>query len=271
MLWPYIVQKTEGEFVPQSVFNALTAAAIAACGGPDHLIADPNACYSVFNATKATNGTWTARQAKIWEMIAIGPVDTQGNKLWSGILPGTSYGIIAGTQPFALAAGWVKNWILKDPQVDWKTLTYTNFVDIFHRGRESNVDDVNTDNPDLSAFRDAGGKLVSWHGWADPLIGGNGTFDYRVQVDKKMGGAAKVDEFYRLWMAPGVGHCGGGGPTPTDPFGALVRWVEKGDAPETMPAQGGGQQRELCRHPMINKYKGEGTVSAASSWTCALP
>ena len=91
-----------------------------------------------------------------------------------------------------------------------------------------------TDNPDLTAFRDRGGKVVIWHGWADQLISSEGTVDYYKRLQERMGGAKKTLEFARLFMAPGVGHCGGGtGPTPTGQLDARRRkhWQQRARLP----------------------------------------
>ena len=80
---------------------------------------------------------------------------------------------------------------------------------------------IGTDNPDLSTFRDHGGKIVLWHGWADQLITTQGTIDYYKRVLQQMGGADKTARFLRFFLAPGIGHCGGGaGP---DAVGAVGR------------------------------------------------
>ena len=134
---------------------------------------------------------------------------------------------------------------------------------------------IGTDNPDLTAFRDRGGKAIVWHGWADQLISAEGTVDYYTRVQQRMGGAKKTSEFIRLFMAPGVGHCGGGaGPAPTGQLEALLAWVEEGKAPETLPAtrrdQSGGvtRSRPLCQYPLVAKYKGSGSTDDAANFTC---
>jgi len=273
MIWPYIVQNTEGEFVPTCVFDSLTAAAIKACSGPDGLIQDPNKCdfdASSVIGTPASCGTnITARQAKIFNKIMVGPVDGTGRRMWSGIVAGAPYSSLAGSQPFMLSSSWIRNFVLQQPSFDLKSLTYSSFVDIFNKSHAMFNDLIGTDNPDLLPFKNAGGKLLSWHGWADQLIFANGTLDYRTRVEARMGGTAAVDEFYRLWMVPGVQHCSGGsGAVPSDPLGALVNWVEKGEAPDTLAGAGPGIQRSLCRYPMTTKYKGYGDVKAAASWIC---
>src|SRR5207248_312819 len=86
-----------------------------------------------------------------------------------------------------------------------------------------------THNSDLSAFRNAGGKLLSWQGLTDNILFPQAVLKYRREVDKSLGGWESVNNFYRLFFVPGVNHCGGGyGPWPNDPLGALVEWVEKG-------------------------------------------
>jgi feruloyl esterase len=132
-----------------------------------------------------------------------------------------------------------------------------------------------TDNPDLSAFKARGGKIVMWHGQSDPLIYPGGSIDYYTGVQKAMGGADKTSDFYRLYLAPGVGHCGGGaGPAPSGQFEAVVRWVEEGKAPDTLDAvrrdQSGAtaRSRVLCPYPATAHYKGNGSTDEARSFEC---
>lgn len=285
-VWPFVVQTVEGEFVSTCVLDGLTAAAINLCDGDDGaldgLIANPNTC--TFDATTwvgqaiqcddGTNATVTDKEAGIFNSIAHGPVDTSGEKLFSGMTLGTSYTLVASSTPFVLLASWIQDFVLNDPGFNLSSITYETFPQIFNLSRTLWNARIGSDNPDLSAFQAHGGKLLSWHGFADSLIGGNGTLDYASRVHATMGGPAVVDDFYRLFMAPGVEHCGGGyGATPTDPFDVLVAWVENGTAPETLAAQGGSGTstfaRNLCKYPAVLQYSGSGNVSDAGSWTCA--
>jgi hypothetical protein len=114
-----------------------------------------------------------------------------------------------------------------------------------------------------------------WHGFADQLIVPGGSIDYYDSVTQKLGGGYKRTQgFARLFMAPGVGHCGGGsGPQPQGLFDAVVDWVERGKAPDTIlaskPAVGGGTQtRPLCPYPTVAKWSGFGSTEVASNFVC---
>lgn len=132
---------------------------------------------------------------------------------------------------------------------------------------------IGTDDADITGFQKRGGKVLVWHGWADPLIYPQGTIEYYERVREKLG--AKIDDVMRLYLAPGVGHCGGGeGAPPQAPFQALQAWVEQGVRPETLAAvrrdQAGKvvRSRPLCRYPGVAKYKGAGNIDDAASFTC---
>ena len=142
----------------------------------------------------------------------------------------------------------------QNPQLDGNTITLPAYERFWEQSVEQYNTVFGTDNPDLTAFRDRGGKVVIWHGWADQLISSEGTVDYYKRVQERMGGAKKTAEFARLFMAPGVGHCGGGaGPTPSGQLDALRVWVEEGKAPDTLAAtrQAAGvtRTRPLCQYP----------------------
>jgi len=149
---------------------------------------------------------------------------------------------------------------------------------------------LNAINPDLSAFRARGGKLILYHGWNDPAIPAVNTVNYYESVIAKMG-RPQADSFTRLYMAPGVQHCGGGpGPenfgealdaTSTDPQHniriALENWVEKGTAPSSFvvsksaSANSPAVTRPMCPYPQAAKYKGSGDPNQAENFVCAGP
>jgi feruloyl esterase len=132
-------------------------------------------------------------------------------------------------------------------------------------------------DPDLARFKARGGKLLLYHGWADPGPAPENTINYFSNVVSKLGGTQ--DDWMRLFLMPGVGHCGGGvGPDRADFLGALERWRDAGSAPDqivaTRAAGRGGQapmSRPLCPFPQVAKYKGSGNTNDASSFACAAP
>jgi hypothetical protein len=113
--------------------------------------------------------------------------------------------------------------------------------------------------------------LLSWHGQADNLVPTQALVGYRDRVENKNN---RVDDFYRLFLLPGVAHCGAGnGPVPTDDMGALVTWVEKGPAPATLAAahtnaDGATVTRNVCAYPKVARYTGHGSPSSAANFRC---
>jgi len=173
-------------------------------------------------------------------------------------------------QAFTFTADWIKYWLLQNPQFDANSLTPELFEHFWDQSIEQYGIVIGTDNPDLSAFRDHGGKLVLWHGWADQLITTQGTIDYYKRVLQQMGGAEKTAQFLRLFLAPGIGHCGGGpGAMPSGQLDALVSWVEDGKAPATLPASKQTRTRILCQYPLVPKYKGKGSTDDAANFACS--
>ena len=150
---------------------------------------------------------------------------------------------------------------------------------------------MNATDPDLKRFRDRRGKLIVYHGWNDPAISALSSVNYFCSVQNKMG-AKQTDGFFRLYLAPGVSHCGGG-PGP-DVFGqaisqaadaehgvskALERWVENGVAPDRIiatkytagPNPSVVRTRPLCPYPEVASYEGSGSTDDAASFACVEP
>jgi hypothetical protein len=179
-------------------------------------------------------------------------------------------------QPFPFTVDWLRYWITQNPQFDWTTMTPAAYEALWDRSFEQYNLAIGTDNPDLTAFRDHGGKTIIWHGWTDQLIPTDGSIDYYKRVQQQMGGAKKTSEFARFFLAPGVSHCAGGpGPQPSGVLDALVTWVEDGKAPETLTATRRDQtgavtrSRPLCQYPLVAKYKGTGSTDDAANFVCS--
>ena len=240
-LWSQAVFNEEHVAPTACEMDAFNTAALKACGGATTgYIADPQDCTwdprSLVGTQVECNGqelTITPALADAVRKVWQGPTLPNGKRLWPGPNIGADFSYLAASgSPFIVAADWAKYFVAKDPSFDATKLTYPSFFKLYAESVIEYNGVIGTDNPNLSAFRDAGGKLLSWQGQADQLIPTQNVVDYRHRVDQVMGGDARVDQFYRLFLLPGVQHCGGGpGPQPTDPLSQLVSWVEQGHAP----------------------------------------
>jgi hypothetical protein len=267
-------------------------------GLKDGLIDDPRACR--FDAKRDVPactaggdgaGCLTPAQAEAIDKVYSGPM-SKGTSLIAGFMPGSEavttaptgatnsgwVGAIVPAQPdakpadFNLAEGVFKYLVLDPPQPNFDTLTVDFDKAPETVARWSKIADAK--QADLSAFRKSGGKLIITYGWADqilqPLMGVN----YYEQVVRQNRNAG---EFARLFMMPGVAHCGGGvGPDRNDAVTAVIDWVEKGKAPDTLLASkvtNGAvvRTRPLCAYPQVARYKGQGSIDEAANFSCVAP
>jgi len=290
-LWGSVQENAVENPVPSCKLTAATAAAISACdaidGVKDGVIEDPKRCMfdpkTLLGVQAGDCGTFTQADVDIIRKLWQGPTREDGSLLWYGQSRGAdlnalmaSRGTPLKAQGFTFTVEWLRYWITQNPQFDWTTITPAAYQHYWDQSVEQYGLVIGTDNPDLAAFRDRGGKLIVWHGWADQLITAEGTIDYYNRVLQQMGGREKVSEFLRFFLAPGVSHCGGGaGPAPTGQLEALLAWVEDGKAPETLTAtrrdQAGAvtRSRPLCRYPLVAKYKGAGSTDDAANFVCS--
>lgn len=311
-IWPQVVMRLDvGAPIPPPKLMLATNRAIATCdaadGVTDGVIDDPRRCtYNPVEDTTITKASCapadssclSVAEAGAIQKIWSGAVNTTGSLLWPGLERGANLLGLAGANPFPIATDQGKYWVYLDPQWDWKTLNYTNYEAFFQKTVDVVGPVIATDNPDLSAFKARGGKLISYHGWNDNLIMPQGTVRYFDALQNKLGGAAAVSSFAKLFMVPGMGHCSGGaGPNqfgqgasgtsavvPADAdhdvFQAIMKWVEQGVAPEKIiatkftdddtakPVQ---RTRPLCPYPTLAKYKGSGSTDDAANFSCAPP
>lgn len=130
-------------------------------------------------------------------------------------------------------------------------------------------------SPDLSRFKAHGGKLLMYWGWGDPALNPKMGVNYYEQVSAHLG--SSTTDFFRLFMVPGMFHCGGGvGPSEFDAMTTMIRWVELNEAPDQVigtHSENGKQvrTRPLCPFPKVAKYKGTGNKDDAGSFTCDMP
>lgn len=291
-LWGSLVMKEAKNFLPMCKFSAATAAAVAACDGldgvKDGVIDDPAKCSydpkALVGSTTGDCGPITEADADVIRKIWEGPRRADGSVLWYGLPRGADFGGLSGTQgtppvgrPNPITLEWFRYFLTQNPQWDWTTITPGSYEQLWDQSVEQFSAVVATDNAELSRFRERGGRILMWHGQSDPLIYPGGSIDYYKRVVQQMGGAARTAEFLRFFLAPGVGHCGGGaGPAPTGQLAAVINWVESGKAPETLTAvrrdQSGAavRSRPLCQYPLVARHKGQGSTDAASNFECRV-
>jgi feruloyl esterase len=199
-----------------------------------------------------------------------------GEIIFPGLALGTELGWankIGGPEPNVIGTESFKYLVFKDPTWDWRTFDLETAVALADR-----IDNgaTNATSPDLKAFSMRGGKLLLFHGWRDQNFSAQSTIEYYKSVLDRMGSLGS-GEWLRLFLAPGMGHCGGGeGPNAFDAVTALEQWIESGKAPATIVASHRtdgkvDRTRPLCPYPQVAKYKGTGSIDEASNFTCVLP
>ncbi|PVH83855.1 tannase and feruloyl esterase [Cadophora sp. DSE1049] len=292
--WPQVVMQVSKTFPSNCEFNHFRQEAIRLCDGrdgvEDGIVAEPYTCdfdpFKLVGEVISCDGvqvTISNATANVVHRVIDGPRTPRGHSLWYGVAPSTSFTALAGTRevngvrvgaPFPIAVAWIRLFLLQDPKFDVTTIDYEDFAWLFSQGLNDFAWIVGSDETNLGALRSAGTKLLSWHGKIDDVLPYAATVRYRERVESEYGGAAVVDEFFRLFTPEGVAHCANGpGPVPVDPLGDLVRWVEQGEAPDTILGRtkvtdGTAGTRNICRYPLITKYKGVGDPKSPDSWHC---
>ena len=288
--------------VPLEKIGLVAEKVMAKCdqldGLKDGLIDDPRKCsfdpardVPACSAGTDSPSCLTPAQAATIKKIYSGPM-SKGKPLFPGFMLGSEQVTTApnGTtasawsnsiipaQPdakpadFNLAEGVYKYLVLDPPNATYDTLTLD-----FDRGPElvarwSKLADAK--DADLSKFSKKGGKLIMTYGWADQILQPLMGIRYYESVLAK---DKKAADFARLFMVPGMTHCGGGiGPDRTDAVTAVIDWVEKGKAPDQLLASKVVnnqvvRSRPLCPYPQVARYKGQGSIDDAANFSCVAP
>ncbi len=279
------VHKDEASYIPPAKYTLIHNAVVEACdsidGVKDGILEDPTRCQfdpKVLECKGPDESTClTAPQVVAARKIYSGAINPRTNRqIFPGLEPGSELGwaVLAGTQPFAIGDDYFKYVVFKDPSWDFKTLNFDSDVSLAEK-----LDNglINAADPNLKPYFGHGGKLLQYHGWSDWQISPLNSVHYYQSVLEALGGASKVQDSYRLFMAPGMGHCGGSeGPNTFDMVSALEQWVEKSQPPAQIVAsrsKNGKVERThpLCPYPQVAKYKGAGSTDDAVNFVCALP
>ena len=267
--------------LPQSKVDMVAKAVLAACdaqdGVKDGIVSNPEACRFDPVALQCKSsadeaGCLTAKQVQSARQ-AYAAVKTKSGDV---VYPGHAFGFENGwriPQPGAplnpLFADMPR--YLSRQDAKWDVMTFDLDADL--AAAVKNGGSIESNDPNLAKFKARGGKLLFYHGWADPGPAPANTIHYVAEVAKALGGG-KQDDWMRLFLLPGVGHCGGGaGPDQADYMGALERWKEHNIAPEQITAAkvAGGRvemTRPICAYPKVASYKGIGSVNDASNFVC---
>jgi tannase/feruloyl esterase len=276
--------QSESSSIPPSKYAMIHKAVVEACdaadGLKDGLIGDPRQCHfdpKVLTCKGADGSSClTSQQVELARKIYSAAKNPRtGQEIYPGLEPGSEMGwsIHAGPEPLSYATDGFKYVVFSNPDWDFRTLNLES--DVAHADK---VDNGTTSamNTNLREFLGHGGKLLMYHGWSDPQVSPGNTVNYYTSVLKTMGAAATADSI-RLFMLPGMGHCGGGdGPNTFDAMGTLARWFEKGPAPNQMIASHStdgvvDRTRPICAYPQTAAYNGSGNIDDAANFACKAP
>jgi hypothetical protein len=177
--------------------------------------------------------------------------------------------LVGGKEPFSVATSYFRDLVFADAQWDYKTFDYDKDVTASLR-TGSNIVDVPSDG--FTKFFAGGGKLLLSHGWSDGLIPAANTAAFYKAMTAKMD-SKTAENSVRLFMVPGMGHCGGGdAPSVINMLAVIDEWTEKGKAPDSIiarrPASETPMSRPLCPFPQVAKYKGTGSTDDAANFVC---
>lgn len=260
------------------VHEAVLAACDMADGVTDGVVGNPERCdfdpsVLLCEGDKSAS-CLTVDQVTTARMLYSSPKNPKSGREITGLLPGSELDWTDfGWTRSARNTGLEQFKYLTDKDPEW-TIDRFEFEQDIVRAEEIDNDTLNALDPNLQPFLDSGGKLLSYHGWSDAQISPKNATQYYQRVVETVGDADAVHDSYRLFMAPGMGHCGGGqGPNTFDALSALEEWVEEGRAPDQIIAsrQRDGvvdRTRPLCPYPQLATYNGSGSTDDAANFTC---
>ena len=288
-LWLWMQTHKDGvSLIPNDKLPMITKAAVTACdavdGVKDGIIDDPRRCRfdpaSLLCRGEDSAGCLTAPQVGAVKAMYTGLKNPRtGEEIFPGYSPGSEgFGETANMswRPYILDArepmrlGVLKSFLFNDPNWDYRTVDFDRDVAY----ADAKLGFMSAVDRDLAPFKKRGGKLVMYTGWADPVAAPLDIVKSYEGVTNTMGGLDKTKDFYRFFLAPGMGHCGGGpGPNTFDALGALEQWVEHGTAPDKLIASHvtagkTDRSRPLCPYPQVAKWNGTGNTDDAANFSC---
>ena len=269
--------------IPREKFSVLQQAALDACdardGLKDGIINDPTRCKfdPAVKQCKGADGpnclTPTQVQAAKRFYAPLNDPKT-GDEIFPGFEPGSELGwagLIGG--PLVMGSDLFKYVVFKDPDWDFRTLDVSRHLAL---ARKIDNGVISPRSPNLKPFTGRGGKLLIYHGWADQNVAPLSSVEYYEKLVTALG-KNQVNDSVRLYMVPGMGHCGGGEvPNVFDTLTTMVQWREHGVAPKEIIASQimkgtVSRTRPLCPYPQAAQYKKTGSSDQAENFVCQLP
>jgi feruloyl esterase len=263
--------------------------AVRACGADDPVhagvLADPRACHFDVAGLSCNGGTspscLSAEKIALVKAIAAPAVDEHGVQLDNGLLPGVS--ARPGPPPTLLLELFGQG---VHHDANWNPQQFIPSEDLAAVYRD--FPDMRADDADLRVFQSLGHKAIIYQGWMDPSVLAQSTVAYYEKVVARTGSVRKAEESIRLFMVPGMLHCGGGDGTDLfggeagslsldpshDALSSLIQWVEAGRAPKEIIAarmlnNEVVRTRPLCAYPLVGRYKGSGDAAQAANFRCS--
>ena len=275
------VQKDQAHLIPAGKLVTLHAAVVAACdeldGIKDGLLSNPKACrfdpQTLLCKGPDSASCLTSPQIESVRAMYSPARKKDGTLVYPGMPRGgeNAWTRMSNPNPFPISQSTYQYALHEDPAWDWRTFNLNREV----ADADEKLGPIDAVNPDLSAFRDRGGKLLMYHGWADQLISAENSINYRANVEAKLGG--NQDNWFRFYMVPGMQHCRGGeGPNQFNVMGALERWKELSEPLAQILATHVtnsvvDRTRLLCPYPQMAVYSGLGSINDAANFSCKAP
>jgi feruloyl esterase len=275
--------KDQASVIPVSKFGMIHEAVLGACdaidGLKDGLIDNPTKCRfdpRVLECkTEGGPACLTAAQVAAARVVMSPAKDRKtGAEIFPGFEPGTELGwarMLSGPDPYGTAVDQFKYIVFSNPSWDLRTFDLERDVAIADKKSQGTLSSI---DPNLTAFARHGGKLVMYHGWSDQDIAPRASINFYTRTLEATKGSPSNADWVRLFMVPGMGHCGGGeGPNTFDMMTALEAWVESGRIPARVVAtrSTGGKverTRPLCPYPQVARYVGTGSIDDAANFVC---
>ncbi|KAH8123743.1 feruloyl esterase [Trichoderma asperellum] len=310
----YNLPVTDPKHIPLALFSVLWAEVIRQCDGVDgvvdYIVSSPELCKFDFTPIRckgsASSSCFTDAQIGTAKKIYSDWYSSEdGRWLANGLTYSSEdqwYLYLNGTAPQAFGVEYVQDFLLNDPNWDWTTFNDS----LVTYAEQHDPGNPTADQINISPFKDRGGKIIMYHGQSDGIVPTKNSETYYNRTINYFGDLESTTDFFRLFLIPGMQHCGlssvgapwnigaasqsttmatnlwsvpGFSDKKHDALLALVDWVENGNAVDQIvatswnsllnPNSGVYAQRPLCPWPQKAKYNGVGYVNSAQSWSCA--